>query len=409
MLQEKENGFEIGGLKVEQLVAKFGTPLYVYDGDKIKHQYHRLRNAFSSVDVRIKYACKALTNINILKLLQKEGSGCDTVSINEVKLALMAGFEAKDIMYTPNSVAFSEIEEAMKLGVQLNLDSIPFLEEFGQKYGGSVPVSLRMNPHIKAGGNAKIQVGHIGSKFGISISQKEEVLAVVEKYGIHINGVHVHTGSDILEAEVFVKGAEVVFEFARNFKNLDFLDFGGGFKVSYYHNSPTTNIEELGGKLSRKFADYCQEYGKNLQLWFEPGKFLVSESGTLLATTNIIKPTPEITFAGINSGFNHLIRPMFYNAHHDIFNVSNASGEKKTYNIVGNICETDTFAEDRELPEVRVGDVLAFKNAGAYGFEMSSNFNSRLKPAEILIENGKARVIRKRQVFEDLLQNQVLD
>jgi diaminopimelate decarboxylase len=409
MLTKNQTGFEINGVSVDELAQEFGTPLYIYDGEKIKSQYHRLKNAFSGVDVRIKYACKALTNINILNLLQKEGSGCDTVSINEVKLALLAGFAPKDIMYTPNSVAFEEIEEAMTLGVQLNLDSLPFLETFGQKYGSSIPTSIRINPHIKAGGNEKIQVGHIGSKFGISIAQKEEILATVAKYGIHINGVHVHTGSDILEAEVFVKGADVVFEFAKNFSNLDFLDFGGGFKVAYYHNAPTTNIEELGKHLTSAFQEFCKNYGKNLQLWFEPGKFLVSESGTLLSRVNIIKETPQITFVGIDTGFNHLIRPMFYNAHHDIFNVSNPNGELKTYHIVGNICETDTFAEDRELPQVRVSDLIAFKNAGAYGFEMSSNFNSRLKPAEILIENNKARIIRKRQTFEDLLLNQILD
>lgn len=407
MLVSTQNGYEIQGVSVEKLIEEFGTPLYVYDGEKIKSQYHFLRNAFKGHDIKLKYAAKALTNINILKLLQKEGAGFDAVCINEVKLALQAGFTASDIMFTPNCSAFDEIEEAMVLGVQLNIDNIPFLEVFGEKYGSTVPVCVRINPHIQAGGNKNIQVGHIGSKFGISILQQDEIYEVVKKYNLTINGVHVHTGSDILDTEVFLKGAHVVFEFAKHFSDLEFLDFGSGFKVAYYENAPVTNIPELGELLGAAFEEFCKEYGRKLQIWFEPGKFLVSESGTFLVEVNLIKPTPACVFLGVNSGFNHLVRPMFYGSHHDIVNVTSKEAKKKVYTIVGNICETDTFAEDREMPKAKVGDCLAFKNAGAYGFEMSSNFNSRLKPAEVLIENGTARIIRKRQTFEDLLANQI--
>jgi diaminopimelate decarboxylase len=407
MLVSTQNGYEIQGVSVEKLVEEFGTPLYVYDGEKIKSQYHFLRNAFKGHDIKLKYAAKALTNINILKLLQKEGAGFDAVCINEVKLALQAGFKASDIMFTPNCSAFEEIEEAMEIGVQLNIDNIPFLEVFGEKYGSTVPVCVRINPHIQAGGNKNIQVGHIGSKFGISILQQDEIYEVVKKYNLTINGVHVHTGSDILDTEVFLKGAHVVFEFAKHFSDLEFLDFGSGFKVAYYENAPVTNIPELGELLGAAFEDFCKEYGRKLQIWFEPGKFLVSESGTFLVQVNLIKPTPACVFLGVNSGFNHLVRPMFYGSHHDIVNVTSKDPKKKVYTIVGNICETDTFAEDREMPKAKVGDCLAFKNAGAYGFEMSSNFNSRLKPAEVLIEDGKPRIIRKRQTFEDLLANQI--
>jgi diaminopimelate decarboxylase len=408
MLVSTQKGFEIQGVSVEKIGEEFGTPLYIYDGEKIKSQYHFLKNAFKGVDVRIKYAAKALTNVNILMVVKKEGSGLDVVSINEVKIGLLAGFEPHEIMFTPNSAAFEELEEAIKIGVQLNIDNLPFLQLIGEKFGHSVPVCIRLNPHITAGGNAKIQVGHIKSKFGISVDQTAEILELVEKHNIHINGVHVHTGSDILDIELFLKGANVLFDFARKFKELDFLDFGGGFKVAYYEGAAVTDVAEYGRIMSEVFQKFCEEYGKELQMWFEPGKFLVSESGTLLVQATLIKPTPAVLFAGVNSGFNHLIRPMFYGAHHDIMNVSNPEGEIKTYTIVGNICETDTFAEDREIEEIRVGDYLAFKNAGAYGFEMSSNFNSRLKPAEVLIENGKARIIRKRQTFEDLLVNQIV-
>ena len=404
-----ENGYQIQGVSVEQLAKEFGTPLYVYNGEKIKEQYQKLKQAFDGLNVRLKYAAKALTNANILHLLKNEGAGFDAVCINEVKLALQVGFDKGDIMFTPNCTAFTEIEEAIELGVQINIDNIPFLEVFGEKYGDSVPVCVRINPHIQAGGNRNIQVGHIGSKFGISVLQQEEIYEVVEKYNIHINGVHVHTGSDILDTDVFLKGAAIVFGFAKKFDSLEFLDFGSGFKVAYTENAPVTNIEELGQRLGTEFKKFCADYGKDLEIWFEPGKFLVSESGFFLVSANIIKQTPACTFIGVDSGFNHLMRPMFYGSHHDIINVSNPEGSEKVYTVVGNICETDTFGKDRQIAETKVGDVLAFKNAGAYGFEMSSNFNSRLKPAEVLVDNGQARIIRKRQVFEDLLRDQVIE
>lgn len=406
---QTENGYQIQGLSVEQLAQEFGTPTYVYDGAKIKSQYQKLKQAFDGLNVRLKYAGKALTNANVLQIIKNEGAGFDAVSINEVKLALKVGFKNTDVMYTPNCVPFSEIEEAVELGVQINIDSLPFLEQFGEKYGSSVPVCIRINPHIQAGGNRNIQVGHIGSKFGISVLQQEEIYAVVVKHNIHVNGVHVHTGSDILDTDVFLKGAAIVFGFAKKFDALNFLDFGSGFKVAYTEHAAVTNINELGEKLGAEFKKFCTEYGKDLEIWFEPGKFLVSESGTFLTRTTIIKETPACTFIGVDSGFNHLVRPMFYGSHHDILNASNPKGADKTYTVVGNICETDTFASDRVLKETKVGDIIAFKNAGAYGFEMSSNFNSRLKPAEVLIENGVARVIRKRQVFEDLLEGQVVN
>lgn len=407
MLLLSEQGYEIQGLSVQALGEEFGTPLYIYDGSKIKDQYNKLKQAFSGLNLKLKYAGKALTNINVLKLLQQQGAGFDAVCINEVRLALKAGFKSSDIMFTPNMAAFEEIEEAVELGVQINIDNIPFLEQFGQKYGTSVPVCVRINPHIQAGGNRNIQVGHIGSKFGISVLQQEEIVEVVAKNNVRINGVHVHTGSDILDTDVFLKGAAIVFSFAKNFDTLEFLDFGSGFKVAYQENAPVTDIQELGEKLGTEFKKFCTGYGKDLEIWFEPGKFLVSESGTFLTQTNVIKSTPACTFIGVNSGFNHLMRPMFYGSHHDIVNVSNPNGKEKVYTVVGNICETDTFGKDRQISETNVGDFIAFKNAGAYGFEMSSSFNSRLRPAEVMVEDGKARVIRKRQTLDDLLAGQI--
>ncbi len=401
------HALEIQGLSLQSLAEEFGTPLYVYDAETIRGQYHKLKDAFSGFNSKLKYATKALSNINILKLLQKEGSGLDCVCINEIKLGLKAGFDPKDIIFTPNGVSFEEIEQAIELGVNLNIDNIPYLKKVGEKYGENQPVCIRINPHIQAGGNAKIQVGHVGSKFGISYLQFEEVLEVVRKYDLHIVGLHIHTGSDILDADVFLKAAKVLFDMAKHFPNLKFLDFGSGFKVAYKEGDVVTNIPELGEKLTGAVNAFYQDFGRELEIWFEPGKYMVSESGHFLVKTNLIKSTPACQFIAVDSGFNHLIRPMFYDSFHHIANVSNPEGPKKIYNVVGYICETDTFATEREIAETKEGDTLCFYNAGAYAIEMSSNFNSRLKPAEVLVMDGKPHLIRKRQEFEVLLQDQI--
>lgn len=392
---------------MEQIAEEYGTPLYVYDGNKILDQVERLKSAFPGMPLKLKYATKALTNPAILKLLYKAGIGADCVSINEIKLAMKAGFEPAKIMFTPNCVDFDEIRQAVKLGVQINIDNLPFLEKMGEEYGDSVPVCIRINPHIQAGGNTKIQTGHVGSKFGISYLQFDSAVEITGRYNMNINGIHIHTGSDILDVDVFLKGAEVVFSAARKFKDLQFLDFGSGFKVAYKQDDVVTDIEELGSKMSAAFQRFCDEYGRQLEMWFEPGKFLVSESGYFLTKVNLVKESPACTFLGVNSGLNHLIRPMMYDAYHEIVNISNPEGKKKVYTVVGYICETDTFGTDRRMSETHEGDILAFKNAGAYGFMMSSNFNSREKPAEVLILDGKSQLIRRRETFDDLLHTVV--
>ncbi|MGL2966910.1 diaminopimelate decarboxylase [Flavobacterium sp. XGLA_31] len=390
------------------LAQEFGDPLYVYDAGKIESQYNRLATAFSKVEkLRINYAMKALSNLTILKLLKKLGSGLDTVSIQEVQLGLHAGFTPDKIIFTPNGVSFEEIEEVAKLGVQINIDNLSVLEHFGTKHP-KVPVCIRINPHVMAGGNENISVGHIDSKFGISIYQIPHVLRIVENTKMTINGIHMHTGSDILDIEVFLYAAEILFDAAKQFKNLEFLDFGSGFKVPYKKDDIETNIEELGKKLTKRFLAFEKEYGSELTLAFEPGKFLVSEAGYFLAKVNVIKQTTSTVFAGIDSGFNHLIRPMFYGSQHTIENISNPKGKERFYTVVGYICETDTFANNRRISEIHEGDILCFRNAGAYCFSMSSNYNSRFKPAEVLWKDGKGHLIRERERFEDLLQNQIM-
>ena len=385
----------------------YGCPVYVYDTYKIRSQYERLIKAFAAVpSLRINYAMKALSNVSILKLMRKLGAGLDTVSIQEVKLGLHAGFAPEQIIFTPNGVSMEEIEEAASLGVQLNIDNLSILEQFGSKHP-HVPVCIRINPHVMAGGNSKISVGHIDSKFGISIHQVPHILRIVENTKMQINGIHMHTGSDILDIDVFLYAAEILFDAAKHFRELKFIDFGSGFKVPYKEGDIQTDIEELGEKLSQRFLEFCKLYGRDLTLAFEPGKFLVSEAGFFLVKVNVVKQTTSTVFAGIDSGFNHLIRPMFYGATHFIENISNPEGKKRFYSVVGYICETDTFASNRQIAEISEGDILCFRNAGAYCYTMASNYNSRPRPAEVLWIDGQAKLIRKAETLEDLLRNQV--
>src|SRR6185437_11003050 len=389
------------------LGQQFGTPLYVYHAEKIKEQYLKLTTAFSDSNTVFFYACKALTNINILKYVHSLGANVDCSSINEVRLALHAGFTPNRILYTSNGIGFDEIAQAKELGVIINIDSLSNLEKFGQKYGHSYPVGVRLRPNIMAGGNLKISTGHDKSKFGIPVDQIDKVLDLVNKYDLRIADLHIHTGSEIKDVDVFVKGIEILFDLIPKFKELQFIDLGGGFKVPYKDGDGETNISELAKKVKQAFENHPNPGNRPLQVWFEPGKFLVSECGYFITKVNVLKQTDAATFVSIDSGFNHLIRPMFYDAYHRIVNVSNPQGAHKRYSVVGNICETDTFAWDRSISEVREGDYLVFYNAGAYGFEMSSNFNSRYKPAEVLLKDGQAHLIRRRDTFEDLLRNQV--
>jgi diaminopimelate decarboxylase len=389
------------------IAQQYGAPVYIYDAQRIASQFDRLKSAFTSVkNLKLHYAVKANSNLSILRFIHSLGAGLDTVSIEEVKLGLLAGVPADQIIYTPNGVSIEELEEAKSLGVQINIDNLSILELFGQRFP-ETPVCVRINPHVMAGGNSNISVGHIDSKFGISIHQVPHIKRIVDLTGMHINGIHMHTGSDILDIDVFLYAAEILFEAAENFKNLEFIDFGSGFKVPYKRDDIETPIEEFGYKLSERFNSFCESYGKELTLSFEPGKFLVSQAGAFIAKVNVVKQTTSTVFAGIDSGFNHLMRPMLYGAYHEIENLSNPEGKPRFYSVVGYICETDTFGSNRRIAEINEGDFLIFHNAGAYCFSMASNYNSRLRPAEVLWINGKAELIRARETFEDLIKGQI--
>ena len=405
-LEVKNNKTYIGGVLIEDLAAKYGTPLYIYNAEVIEAKYKKLNKAFKQ-KINVKYAMKALSNISILKFLKKLGSGLDTVSIQEVMLGLEAGFEPDQIIYTPNCVSLEEISLAVDKGVIINIDNIPLLEQFGHKYGNTVPVCIRINPHIMAGGNYEISTGHIDSKFGISFHQMRHVQRVIKHTNLNVIGLHMHTGSDILDVGVFLRGSEILFDLAEDFPDLQFIDLGSGFKVSYWHDDNTTNIEELGEQLSQRFAAFCKSYGRDLELFFEPGKYLVSEAGLFVAKANVVKQTTATVFVGLDTGMNHLLRPKLYNAHHEITNISYPQGIERIYSVVGYICESDTLGPDRKLNEVNEGDLIAFHNAGAYGMSMASNYNSRFRPAEVMIYKGKDYLIRKREVMEDITRNMI--
>lgn len=391
-----------------QIAREFGTPVYVYHAEKIKAQYERLRQVFAGSDARFFYAAKALTNINVLGYIRSLGCHIDCSSVNEIRLALQAGFTAENILYTSNNISFDEIREAKELGVHINIDSLSNLRKFGETFGHSYPVGVRLRPNIMAGGNLKISTGHAASKFGVPLEDTGSILEVQRETGLFIRALHIHTGSEIKDVDVFARGIEVLFDVAQQFPEVEVIDLGGGFKVPYRPGEEGTDMELLGSKVRDEFSDFEKKTGRHLQPWFEPGKFLVSEAGYFITTVNVLKRAGDILFAGVDSGLNHFIRPMFYGAWHTIENISHPSGEHRRYNVVGNICETDNFAEDRSLPEIREGDRLVFRNAGAYGYEMASNYNSRYRPAEVWVEQDRPRLIRRRETLDDLLRNQVL-
>lgn len=392
---------------LKQAATNYGTPLYVYHAEKIAQQYQDLFNHFDSKITRIFYACKALTNIHILDVVKRAGGNIDCSSINEAKLALHVGFAPNQVLYTSNSVSFEEICEAVSLGIYVNIDSLSNLEKFGAKFGNSYPVGVRVRPNIMAGGNLKIATGHDKSKFGIPVSELAALKAIQTKYNIQISTLHIHTGSEIKDVKVFLQSADVFEQLLAHFPTVTVLDFGGGFKVPYQPEEKGTDMALLGSEVNKVVAKLSEQFGRTFTAWFEPGKYIVSEAGYFIATVNVMKQSGDIQFAGLDTGLNHLIRPMFYDAYHYIDNLSHPEKPLQEYAVVGNICETDTFAWDRPIPTIEEGDFLIFYNAGAYGYEMASNYNARYKPAQVLIENGVAKLISRRDSFEDLLHLQV--
>ena len=392
---------------LKEAALKFGTPIYLYDLKTIENQFDKLNKELSVLEnYKIHFAAKSLSNISILKFIKKMGAGLDAVSIEEVMIGLKCGFNKDEILYTPNGVSFEEIKQAFKLGVKINLDSIESVKDFVNEFGNQ-SITVRINPGIYAGGNDNVSVGHSKSKFGIPEERIDELVDMEKKDKIKITGLHIHTGSDITKNNQFKEGIKKIFSIARDFKNIESIDLGGGIKIPYFKDDTSTNLNDYVKEVSKELKKFELEFNKKLKLIFEPGKFLVSDCGFFITKVNYIKSTKTKDFLQVDSGLNHLLRPTLYGSHHEIINLSNPAGKKKEYDVVGYICEKDTFAEKRKIPETSVGDLICFKNAGAYGFEMSSNYNSRLKPAEVCIYNNKILKIRQAQSLNDLLIGQI--
>ncbi len=375
----------ISGARAKQLAKKYGTPLYVYRKDLVARAYRSLRDAIPYRHTTIFYACKANANKDILRLLKKEGASCEAVSIGEVRAALAAGFPPSRISYTCSNISREELFEVMKSGVRVHLDSLNQIRWWGEAKPGS-NISIRVNRGFGAGHHSHVITGGVGSKFGIHFTQLDEAKRIAARHTLTIVGLHQHIGSNILDAKAFIRAMKLLLKSAREFSDLEFLDFGGGFGIPYMPDEKSLDLRVLGKDMTALFTDFAKRYGKKLEFSVEPGRYVIAAAGALLAEVVDIKKTPAHTFVGVNSGFNHLIRTAMYGSYHHIFNLTNPRGKIKPITVAGYICESgDVFCKDRPIPEPRLGDLLLFADAGAYGYAMSSDYNLRPKPKEIVL------------------------
>jgi len=390
---------------------EFGTPLYVYNNDTIIEQYNKLINAINWPKLKIFYAMKANYNPHILSNLKKIGANIDAVSIGEILLAKKIGFSANRILFTPNNITFEEMETAKKEEILFNIDSLSLLTTFSKKYPGS-EICLRFNPDVVDGENAYVQTAGDNTKFGILLTDLQKVLQIVKENNMIVVGLHEHVGSGIYKAESFINAISHIFEIAtkENFPHLKFFDMGGGFKVSYHPTETEINYTPIGDAIVKKLKEHCTSYGTVLELWIEPGKYIVAQSGSLLVKVTTIKKNKKKTIVGTNSGFSQLIRPLLYGAYHHVRNVSNPEGKLIEYDIYGNICESgDIFAKARLISEIREGDILSIENAGAYCYSMGSTYNLRPMPAEVIVEKGISKLARKEITPQELADNIIVE
>ena len=399
----KNNKVWLGRYGAESLVKKYGTPLYVYEADTIKSRYSNLVENIKYSSLKVHYAVKANSNLYLLKLIKKLGAGAETVSLGEVLVSLKAGFKPNQIIYTCSNITKDELKSLIEKGIRVNLDSLSQIKLWGEIRPGS-SISLRLNQGIGAGNHNHVITGGPESKFGVDIRQINEVQALARKYKLSINGIQQHIGSGILGEETLLKAMRALLKTAYRFPDLEFIDFGGGFGIPYRPNEKSLDLKHLGPLIVKTLRGFSKDYGRNLTIIFEPGRYLVAEAGTLLVQVTEIKKNPTKTFVGTDSGFNHLIRPAMYGSYHEVVNASRIKGKKVKVSVVGNICESaDFFAKDRLLTIPRQGEILAILNAGAYGFSMSSNYDLRPRPAEVLIEGSRTKLIRRREELEDII------
>lgn len=388
-----------------ELCQKYGTPLYVYDLKVAHRQAKKLMNAIPLKNKKLLYAVKINYNPEIVKTMKEEGYGIDAVSLEEILYSLQLGFEPEDILYTGNNITDEEMRKAAELGVMLNIGALSRLEKFGKEFPGS-RVCVRINPDIEADTHEHWVTAGPLSKFGTSYAQVDQILEVAKKYDLKIVGIHEHIGTSVMQVWQLLKAMEVLIEVAPSFPDLEFLNFGGGIGLAYKPDEEDIDIDDFGKQAAEMFEKFCSEYGRDLTFMMEPGRYLVGDSGTLYAEVNTLKETPEgRVFAGLNTGYHHLIRPMTYGSYHPIVNISNPEGPIKKYDVAGNICESgDLFARDREIAEIREKDILAIEMTGASGFCMANHYHLRPLPPEIVLDGEKIIVSRERETLEDVLK-----
>ncbi|MDG5766429.1 diaminopimelate decarboxylase [Balneolales bacterium ANBcel1] len=385
--------------RLTAIAKKWGTPTYVYSEKAIRDQCRKLTGLFSDVPVSWLYAVKANDNPHIVRVIAEEGLGFDTVSFEEALLCLELGTDPGDIFYTENNMTEAEMNGAVEEGIVLNIGSVDRLKAFCEQWPGT-SCSIRLKPDIGDGHHVKVDTGNIDSKFGIRMDLIDEVIALAESHKVTIRGLHAHIGSGIQKPENLIYELNVLLEASGKFKDLEFLNFGGGIPIPYRSGDPEFDVERFAEMASERFRTHLEESGKPLRFYFEPGRWIVGASGILLAEVTTVKDQGRKTFLGTNTGFNHLLRPALYDAYHEVINISAGDDEPRNiYDIAGNICESgDILAAGRSLPETNTGDILAILDAGAYGMTMASSYNRRALPAEVMVtEQGFHKTIRSRK------------
>lgn len=395
----------------EQLIRQFGSPLYVYNEAILRQSCRDMQSIIDYPDYTANYSTKANANVSLLRIVRDEGLFADAMSPGEIMALEEAGFKSEQIFFVPNNVSSDEMRFALDRSIMISLDSIAQLEQLGSIAPGT-SVALRVNPGLGIGHHAKVVTAGKKTKFGISANQVEEAKAMAERYHLRVSGINQHVGSLFMEPADFLKASQHFFDIAIQFKDLDLVDLGGGFGIPYRKMSGEKHLDiaALRSGLTEQVMDFMRRYGRNITVKTEPGRYIVAESGVLLGTIHALKQNDGVTYVGTDIGFNVLARPVLYDSWHDLlaYRDGKVIDEKKTYpvTVVGNICESgDMIAAKRRLPHLERGDILAVMDAGAYGYSMSSNYNNRLRPAEVLIgSDGKPRLIRRRETFDDLLR-----
>jgi diaminopimelate decarboxylase len=403
-----------GSTNPVELTEEYGTPLYVYNENILRSRCRDLKGLISYSNFTVNYSPKANGNLELLKIVRSEGLRVDAMSPGEIFVNLMAGYKPEEILFISNNVSEDEFRYAINAGVKISVDSVSQLDLFG-KINPDSRVAFRVNPGFGAGHHEKVTTAGQNTKFGIEMSQIPEVKEIIKKYNLKLIGINQHIGSLFMDGEAYLQSTGNILAIAKQFDDIEFIDLGGGFGIPYKKQSGQSrlDLQILGGKLTDLINSFVKEYGKTIEFKIEPGRYIVAESSILLGKVHAVKTNYDIKYIGTDLGFNVLVRPVMYDSHHDIeiYRGNNTpSLKEETVRIVGNICETgDIIAKDRMLPEILENDILGVLDSGAYGYSMSSNYNNRLRPAEILIDtDGNPRLIRRRDTLDDLVRNFIL-